>query len=115
MTTIRLALCILGFTMAAGCLWAEDGSRLWLRYDKVSDTEQCQHSKNIISEIVLPKSFSSDDIIGEELQRGVSGLLGRVNLSREILAVVSSSSLGLPSYFRAHSMGANAIRLSTRG
>ena len=77
MTSRQFALWILGFTMAAGCLWAEDGSRLWLRYDKISDSERFKHYEKSIKELIFPPSFSSDNVIGEELQRGLSGLLGK--------------------------------------
>ncbi len=71
-----LCLICIFFGFLVGVLWAEDGYRLWLRYEPITDSVRIQEYKNSIKQIVLPESFRSDDVIKKELQRGLSGLLG---------------------------------------
>lgn len=56
-------------------LTAEDGSRLWLRYDPVSDAKLRARYEQAITDIVVPSSFCKDDVICLELERALSGLL----------------------------------------
>lgn len=55
---------------------AEDGYRLWLRYEPIADSKCLEQYRKSVKQIVLPKSFQDDDIIRRELQAGLSGLLG---------------------------------------
>src|SRR5438093_24197 len=55
---------------------AEDGYRLWLRYDKIQD-EKILEQYSQISGIVVAGNSPTLAVIREELQKGLSGLLGR--------------------------------------
>jgi alpha-glucuronidase len=58
-------------------LRAEDGYRLWLRYDKISQPELLSYYREHITEIVIQESSPTFKAIQEELQKGLSGLLGK--------------------------------------
>jgi len=58
-------------------LFAEDGYRLWLRYDKIAQPELLSYYKKQASEIVNQQSCSIISAAREELQRGLGGLLGK--------------------------------------
>ncbi len=55
---------------------AEDGYRLWLRYDLVSDTEKLRAYRAAITAINLEGDSPTLNAAKEELQNGLSGLLG---------------------------------------
>jgi alpha-glucuronidase len=57
----------------AGTLRAEDGYRLWLRYDKVSNPQLLSHYQEHITQIIIPEQSAA----GEELKTGLSGLLSK--------------------------------------
>jgi alpha-glucuronidase len=57
---------------------AEDGYRLWLRYDKVSDNTLLQQYINTIRSIQFYGSSPTINITRNELQYGLEGLLGKV-------------------------------------
>ena len=63
--------------MAAGGVRADDGYRLWLRYDLVEDSTLLAHYRSSVSEIVVPGGSETDDPAIEELRRGLRGLLGK--------------------------------------
>lgn len=58
-------------------LWAEDGYRLWLRYELVSDQELLESYKNSIKSIQIIESGETADIIRKEMRLGFTGLLGK--------------------------------------
>jgi alpha-glucuronidase len=58
-----------------GILQAEDGYRLWLRYEKVSNPQRLSYYQEHITQIILPEQSAA----GEELKTGLSGLLGKTN------------------------------------
>ena len=59
--------------LSAGVLWAEDGYRLWLRYERLDSELSGAYAKQI-TQLVIADSF---DVIEQELCAGVSGLLGQ--------------------------------------
>jgi alpha-glucuronidase len=61
----------------AGVLRAEDGYRLWLRYDKVSNPRLLSHYRECATEAVIQGTSPTLAAIQEELQKGLSGLLGK--------------------------------------
>jgi len=60
-----------------GTLLAEDGHRLWLRYDRVSQPKLLSHYGKHATEIVIQQSCPTSKVVQEELQRGLKGLLGK--------------------------------------
>ena len=56
---------------------AEDGYRLWLRYDLVSDQPVLNQYSKLISGFIVEGATPSLKVTGTELQMGLSGLLGK--------------------------------------
>lgn len=69
-TTSLLVLC---FTTR---LLAEDGYRLWLRYDKIDNPALLIQYKKIIQSVSIQGNSATLTIIRDELKRGLTGLLG---------------------------------------
>ena len=59
-----------------GNLPAEDGYRLWLRYDKVTQPKLLSHYREHATEIIIQESCPTLKAVQDELQRGLNGLLG---------------------------------------
>ena len=59
-------------------LRAEDGYKLWLRYAPVTDQEQYQSIRNILSKVVVPGSGTTMHVIREELELAGKGMLGEI-------------------------------------
>jgi alpha-glucuronidase len=62
--------------LLAGTVRAEDGYRLWLRYDPVQDSDRLGAYRRVVSVIVVEGQSPSERVLREELERGLSGLLG---------------------------------------
>ena len=56
-------------------LTAEDGYRLWLRYEPVTDKALLQEYKDAIKHVAITKSLGNHDVIAEEIKAGLSGML----------------------------------------
>ena len=63
--------------LIAGYVLAEDGYRLWLRYDPVSDKTLLTKYKAGINGIIVGGNSATAIIIKDELQNGLKGLLGK--------------------------------------
>ncbi len=57
-------------------IMAEDGYRLWLRYDSIENTDKLNEYKKDINEIHFPGDSPTLKAAREELTKGVAGLLG---------------------------------------
>jgi alpha-glucuronidase len=55
---------------------AEDGYRLWLRYDKITDVRLINHYKKELTALNISGKSPTLSIIRDELNRGISGMLG---------------------------------------
>lgn len=73
----RLFLIFILGLLTAGAAHADDGYRLWLRYDVVDDDALLEHYRSSITEIVAPGTSATADATVRELRRGLRGLLGR--------------------------------------
>lgn len=62
-------------SFAVGAL-ADDGYRLWLRYDAVEDAALLAHYRSLAAEIVVRGDSPTMRVARDELQGGLSGLLG---------------------------------------
>src|SRR5262249_55036917 len=62
----------------AGAARAEDGGRLWLRYDPIADTARLRVVQSVIASVVIAPPSPSPTLraAAEELQKGAAGLLG---------------------------------------
>lgn len=54
---------------------AEDGYELWLRYHRISDADRLQAYRSAISSILVDGDSPTLEVAGNELQRGLEGLL----------------------------------------
>lgn len=54
---------------------ADDGYRLWLRYDPIADSEQLNTYRQAISSLRVEGESSTLDVARKELRRGLEGLL----------------------------------------
>jgi alpha-glucuronidase len=55
----------------------DDGYRLWLRYDRVSDERRLVDYRALTAEVILDAKSPTLEAARRELSRGLSGLLGR--------------------------------------
>jgi alpha-glucuronidase len=55
---------------------AEDGYRLWLKYDLISDIDLLKEYKEIIHAIMIKGESATIQVTKEELKNGLTGLLG---------------------------------------
>lgn len=87
----RLSLLCTCFLLTS-LLWAEDGYRLWLRYDRIEDRIALQQYSHIHS-LWLDSNTPSATAAKEELLKGLQGMLGR-----KILHTAATASIiaGLP-------------------
>lgn len=72
-------------------LYAEDGYRLWLRYDKINNQQVVKQYRNKISGIAIVGNSSTLSVAKEELENGITGLLG----STPIISSIINSSTNL--------------------
>ncbi len=56
---------------------ADDGYRLWMKYDKIADAAKLAEYQELISSIVVTGDSPTCRVIRDELQKGLSGLLGK--------------------------------------
>ena len=57
--------------------FAEDGYRLWLRYDKITETQKLKSYQTCLNGWMIEGNSPTLTIAGHELQTGLSGLLGK--------------------------------------
>lgn len=57
-------------------LVADDGYRLWLRYDQITDEQVAEQYKSVFQAIVIEGNSPTYRVIRKELQKGLEGLLG---------------------------------------
>src|ERR1044072_1784433 len=62
--------------LAALAVNAEDGYRLWLRYDLLPAPQLDQYRLHLTS-LVVPGQSATSEIIRNELSQGLEGLLGK--------------------------------------
>src|SRR5688572_11306941 len=56
---------------------AEDGYRLWLRYDRITDAQRLKEYQQSITSYLLDGSSPTHDVIRNELHAALTGLLGK--------------------------------------
>ncbi|MDJ1472033.1 alpha-glucuronidase family glycosyl hydrolase [Xanthocytophaga flava] len=71
--TLLLLFVLISFSSSG---YAEDGYRLWLRYDKLADPAKVAAYRNAVSQIVLDGQSETIQAAREELTLGLKGLLG---------------------------------------
>ena len=71
------SLLLLFFMLLAYPSVAEDGYRLWQRYDVIKDQAQLEEYRKALEEIAVYGNSSTIEIIKTELKEGLGGLLGK--------------------------------------
>src|SRR6476660_1761839 len=81
--TLLLVICLVTFIR----LFAEDGYRLWLRYDRIEDAALLQQYNSRINSIVINGNSPTIVAAKNELLSGLQGLLGKkITVANEIKA-----------------------------
>ena len=75
---------------------AEDGYRLWLRYDKISNTSLLAKYRTAIQLPFVVGVSGTTNIVQEELSNGLSGLLGMKIICNNGSIAVSTLICGTP-------------------
>ncbi len=71
------SLFLLLFMLLAYPALAEDGYRLWQRYEVIKDQKQLENYRKVLEEIAVYGNSPTVGIIKMELEEGISGLLGK--------------------------------------
>jgi alpha-glucuronidase len=71
------ALTVLILLAGAAAARAEDGYELWLRYHRVADATRLKQYQASIGELLVEGRSPTAQVVSNELQRGLAGLLGR--------------------------------------
>ncbi len=71
----HLCLLLAVVAVAAPPVHGEDGYRLWLRYDRISDAEKLQVYRKAFSSLHVAGSTATLNVARRELRRGLEGLL----------------------------------------
>lgn len=77
MKRVLLLFIVTVVTLQQSTLQAENGYRLWLRYDPVSNQKKLQEYRQTIKGYFIGGQSPTLSIAGSELQQGLSGLLGQ--------------------------------------
>jgi alpha-glucuronidase len=73
----KILFLVLAFTILFIDLTAEDGYRLWLRYDRITNTQQLAQYNQLIKGLIIEGESPVLTSARNELQTGIKGLLGR--------------------------------------
>ncbi len=92
------------FIFLSFCSQAEDGYRLWLRYEKIDDAALLQQYRTAISSFYVEGSSPTLAIVKSELQLGLNGLLGK-----EVPLALSGGAASI--VLQKKSTGSNDLRL----
>ena len=94
------------FLMLSSAIVAEDGYRLWLRYDIIDNASLLQQYRNLVTSVQVNGSSQTIHIAKAELIRGIEGLLGKKitnipSATRGIVAGPPATSSFVKSFFSA--------------
>ncbi len=78
----RVPTCLLGLALtlimpSASPARADDGYRLWLKFDTIRDEQYLMHCREAIGSVSVSGSSETCRIVRDQLKRGLGGLLGR--------------------------------------
>jgi alpha-glucuronidase len=95
---MRRHIALAAFVLAAlsNVCRAEDGGRLWLRYDPIADTDRRLACRAAVTSIVATAASPTLRAAADELQKGVSGLLGATVPLREDVRADGAVIAGTP-------------------
>lgn len=72
----RICLLLITIVLFSGSVIAEDGYRMWLKYDLITSQTHLSQYQEKLGSIYLPGDSQTTDAIRNELKMAVSGLLG---------------------------------------
>src|SRR3569833_3856015 len=72
---IRWSLAVILFIIVSNSTHAENGYRLWLRYDKITDQQLAQRYRLAVDQLLFPARGATLVVAKEELEDGLRGLL----------------------------------------
>ena len=104
--------CIYIFTVFFAC--AEDGYRLWLRYDKIDNPTLLQQYRSQINSIVFTGESPTFTVARNELFNGLQGLLGKKILFTEHITA-NSVSIFKKTTGRSENIGVNYNEIGIEG
>ena len=120
--TLRICICAIALLLSAAIIAdAEDGYRLWLRYDALPAAAVAAYRSHITSLVVDGKS-PTFEIISDELSDGLTGLLGKsisraekVDRDGTVLVVKSNSGLAASLNWKQQleSLGPEGFRIAS--
>ncbi|MEG8990586.1 alpha-glucuronidase family glycosyl hydrolase [Ignavibacteria bacterium 4148-Me] len=76
-TSLLITTLIISFFINRTNLYSEDGYRLWLRYDKVTNKSLLKSYTTQIKYLLVDNNSPTLSAVKEELQNGLTGLLGK--------------------------------------
>ncbi|KAA5541269.1 alpha-glucuronidase family glycosyl hydrolase [Adhaeribacter rhizoryzae] len=91
--TLLLLLLLAGLSVGA---YAEDGYRLWQRYDLVKDAKKLKEYQGRVQQVVIEGSSPTLTVAKQELQQGLQGLLGKNIGNSNMLKQANSLLVGTP-------------------
>jgi alpha-glucuronidase len=118
----KLALLFIVFFIVSRA-FAEDGYRLWLRYDKITNAALLQQYKNNISGVQFTGTTTTLRVAKDELFKGLEGLLGKkiadqkAIADKSVLAGTPATSAIIKSLFSANELyrlGKEGFIISTK-
>jgi alpha-glucuronidase len=110
---IALAALLVGSLAASGR--AEDGSRLWLRYDPIADSTRRAALRAAITSIVISPASPTLRVAADELEKGAGGLLGAPIPIRNDVAADGAVIAGTPKSARLIATPGWSDRLAALG
>lgn len=77
-------------------VYGEDGYRLWLRYDRITDAAKLREYKESIRAIVVESTSATGGTIGQEISLALNGLLGETILHEKSIRSNGTILIGTP-------------------
>jgi alpha-glucuronidase len=87
------------FVLTAGTITnakAEDGYRLWLKYEQVSDKEMLEQYRSLLQEVVIEGESETLSKARKEIKKGLGGLLGQSVAVENEISQKQSLLIGTP-------------------
>ena len=74
---LRFSLILIIVILFLQPLTADDGYRLWLKYDRLSDNDMSDSYRELLTKTYIPQRSPVSEVITNELNNAISGLLGK--------------------------------------